>query len=275
MILGREAGNIFIYSSPPSLPPLARGELLLCTSKGEPGPPESPAEQALEELGKPGSPLASPASAPDSAALVVSCQDTETSPSLPNQRLLFQSLASLATCMALPNLTLPFLSPCGKTPPVLEVQVALELLSGCCQLWVPTTSPECPPPAPAQPRASAGAPAAPVAATGGLLHKSPEIAMCGLAGRGWADARQTARHQAGCAGLAGGGEEPWSSALGSCRRDAPSWSWGRLAGVEKMVGSISSPRTGLCHRGLMGARVWVGAPPSHGERRKVQLLCRF
>lgn len=144
MILGREAGNIFIYSSPPSLPPLARGELLLCTSKGEPGPPESPAEQALEELGKPGSPLASPASAPDSAALVVSCQDTEASP-LPDQRLLFQSLASLATCMALPNLTLPFLSPCGKTPPVLEVQVALELLSGCCQLWVPTSSP-CPAP---------------------------------------------------------------------------------------------------------------------------------
>lgn len=189
--------------------------------------------------------------------------------------LLFQSLASLATCMALPNLTLPFLSPCGKTPPVLEVQVALELLSGCCQLWVPTSSPGCPPPAPAQPRVSAGAPAAPVAATGGLLHKSPEIAMRGLAGRGWADARQTARHQAGCAGLAGGGEELWSSALGSCRRDAPSWSWGRLAGVEKMVGSISSPRTGLCHQGLMGARVWVGAPPSHGERRKVQLLCRF
>lgn len=140
MILGREAGNIFIYSSPPSLPPLARGELLLCTSKGEPGPPESPAEQALEELGKPGSPLASPASAPDSAALVVSCQDTETSPSLPDQRLLFQSLASLATCMALPNLTLPFLSPCGKHRQCWR----------CRWLWscsLVAASPGCPPPA--------------------------------------------------------------------------------------------------------------------------------
>lgn len=84
MLLGREAGNIFIYSSLPSLQPLARGE---GTSKEEPGPPESPAEQALEELGKPSSPLASPTSAPDSAALAVFLpwlQHTEAFP-LPNQ----------------------------------------------------------------------------------------------------------------------------------------------------------------------------------------------
>lgn len=76
MLLGREAGNIFIYSSLPSLQPLAREE---GTSKEEPGPPESPAEQALEELGKPSSPLASPTSAPDSAALAV-FQHTEAFP---------------------------------------------------------------------------------------------------------------------------------------------------------------------------------------------------
>lgn len=151
MILGREAGNIFIYSSPPSLPPLARGELLLCTSKGEPGPPESPAEQALEELGKPGSPLASPASAPDSAALVVSCQDTEASP-LPNQ----STLAALSVLSFFSHLHgAP--QPHSPVPLSLWENTAsvggaggsgaalwlLPALGAHQQPWVPTTSP-CP-----------------------------------------------------------------------------------------------------------------------------------
>lgn len=74
--------------------------------------------------------------------------------------------------------------------------------------------------------------------------------MRGRVGRGWADARQTARHQAGCMGPASGREEPQNSAFGSHHRDAPPVLWlelGLVGSARNVVGSISSPRAGLCH----------------------------
>lgn len=52
-------------------------------------------------------------------------------------------------------------------------------------------------------------------------------------GRGWADARQTGRHQAGCMGLAGGEEELPASAFAAGHRDAPAV---LLSGLGVVVG---------------------------------------
>lgn len=96
-----------------------------------------------------GSQLVSPTSAPDSGSpgcvpAMAPSHRGFPSPKSKHSGCSLSPSASLATCVVLPSASPSHSTlPVGKLPQVLEVQVALELLSGCCQPWVLTSSP-CP-----------------------------------------------------------------------------------------------------------------------------------
>lgn len=73
--------------------------------------------------------------------------------------------------------------------------------------------------------------------------------------------------------VVGRNHRTWLSAFAARMLPAGAVQWS--GGVENAVGSISSPRAGLCHPRVVGVWVRVGATPGSGERREVQLPCRF